>query len=73
MPNLRIDADFSSTTLSSKVKDAELMRIPYIITIGDKEEKEKTLAVRVRGNKKIKSVTMNDFVEKIDNEIKGRK
>ncbi len=73
MPNLRIDADFSSTTLSSKVKDAELMRIPYIIVIGNKEEKEKILAVRIRGSKKIKSITMNDFIEKLKKEIDEKK
>jgi len=39
---LRIDADFRQTTVPAKVKDAELMRVPYIIVVGDREEKEKS-------------------------------
>ncbi len=72
MPNLRIDADFRDTTVQSKVKDAELMRIPYIVVIGDKEEKEDTLAVRVKGNKKIQTVKIDGFIENLKKEIEER-
>ncbi len=73
IPNLRIDADFRQTTIPSKVKDAEIMRIPYIIVVGDKEEKEKTIAVRVKGNSKIQSLKVDAFVEKLKKEISERK
>ncbi len=72
IPNLRIDADFRQTTVPAKVKDAEIMRVPYIIVIGDKEEKEKTLAVRVRGNSKIETIGVKEFIEKIKKEILDR-
>ena len=72
IPNLRIDSDFRQTTVPSKVKDAELMRIPYIIVIGDKEETAKSLAVRVRGNKKIKNFSFEEFAEHIKEEIEER-
>ncbi len=70
--NLRIDADFSQRTIQSKVKDAEVMRVPYIIVVGDREEKEKTIAVRSKGDKKIESMNVEDFVDKIRKEIEGR-
>ncbi len=73
IPNLRIDADFDQTTVQSKVKDAEIMRIPYIIVVGDKEEKEKTIAVRVKGNSKIQSMKLDDFEEKLEEEIEERR
>jgi threonyl-tRNA synthetase len=41
VPNLRIDRDLESTTVSDKVRNAELLKIPYIIVIGDKEEENK--------------------------------
>ncbi len=72
IPNLRIDADFRQTTLPSKVKDAEIMRVPYIIVVGDKEEKEKTLAVRVKGSNKIETFKVKEFIEKIKKEIANR-
>jgi len=73
IPNLRIDADFRQTTVPAKVKDAELMKIPYIIVVGDKEEKEKTVAVRIRGNKKIKNLGVDEFTKTLKNEIENRK
>ncbi|MCH8014593.1 MAG: hypothetical protein IH823_07450, partial [Candidatus Dadabacteria bacterium] len=45
------------------------MKVPYIIVVGDKEEKNNTLAVRVRGDKKIKSVKMDKFVKDLKKEI----
>ena len=72
-PYLRIDSDFRQTTIPSKVKDAELMKIPYIIVIGDKEEKEKTLAVRICGDKKIKDFSVEEVIAKLKKEIDERK
>ena len=73
IPNLRTEADFRQITLQSKVKDAELMRIPYIIVIGDKEEKDNKVAVRIRGNKKIQSIAIEKFINKLRKEINERK
>ena len=70
--NLRIDADFSQRTIQSKVKDAEVMRVPYIIVVGDREEKEKNLAVRSKGDKKIENFSVEEFVEKIRKEIENK-
>ena len=73
IPNLRVDTDFSQTTVGSKVKEAEIMKVPYIIVVGDKEEKEKSIAVRVKGNSKIEIIKLNDFVSKLKREIQERK
>jgi len=72
IPGLRVDSDFRQTSVPSKVKDAEIMKIPYIIVIGDKEEKENSLAVRIRGDKKIKTFNIKDFVEHLKEEIEER-
>lgn len=73
IPNLRIDSDFSQTTVPSKVKDAEILRIPYIIVVGDKEEKDNSVAVREKGNKKINVLKVDEFISKIKKEIEGKK
>ncbi|MEK6840732.1 MAG: threonine--tRNA ligase [Nanoarchaeota archaeon] len=70
--NLRIDADFRSIPIPTKVKDAELAKIPYIIVIGDKEEKKKTVAVRVKGDKRIKTMNLGVFAKKLKDEIDNR-
>jgi len=72
IPNLRLDSDFRQTTVPAKVKDAEIMRIPYILTVGDREEKERTIAVRSKGNKKIENVKVDNFIPKLKSEINKR-
>ena len=41
--------------------------------MGDKEEKSKTIALRKRGSKNIESISMDNFMKKINEEIKQRK
>ena len=70
IPNLRIDADFRGDTVQSKIREAEMQKIPYIIVIGDKEEKTGELAVRKNG--KVKNIKVNDFIREIKEEIDKR-
>lgn len=72
IPDIRIDADFQNTTVQAKVKDAEIMRVPYIIVVGDREEKENNIAVRTRGSKDIKKLGIAEFSEMLKKEIKDR-
>ena len=72
IPGLRVDADFQSSTIQGKVKEAELMRIPYIVVAGDREEKGKSVALRIRGDKKIKSVKLDSFVKDLKKEIQEK-
>ena len=73
IPNLRVDSDFKQSTVPAKVKDAEIMRIPYIIVIGDKEEKENILSLRIKGSNKIERLKLEDFVKRLKEEIQERK
>src|SRR3989344_374186 len=70
IPNSRIDADFEAKTVQAKVKEAELMKIPLIIVVGEKEEKENSIAVRKDG--KVQNVKVDKFVENLASEIKNR-
>src|SRR3990167_4266281 len=47
--SIRADSDLSSEPLGGKIKQAETEKIPYIIVIGDKEEKSGEVAVRSKG------------------------
>ncbi len=72
LPQLRIDADFRNTTVSDKVRDASLMKIPFTLVIGEKEEKNNTLAVRSRDRKVKYGVKIKDFTDEIRELIKKR-
>src|SRR3990167_1511863 len=72
LPGLRIDSDFRNTTVSDKVRDAEMQKIPYTLVIGDKEEQAKTLAVRERGSKPKFGIKIDDFIKDIKEKIESR-
>ena len=65
--NVRADPDLGSEPLNGKIKQAEMEKIPYIIVIGDREEKDNSLAVRNKG--KVSSIRRDEFLEKIVKEI----
>ncbi len=67
---LRVWSDEARETIPYKVRKAENQKIPYILVIGDKEMKDKTLNVRMRGNV-IKRMTKKQFINKILKEIKN--
>ena len=67
----RVDIDLKSEPIGGKIKQAEMEKIPYIITLGDREEKKGTLAVRHNG--KVLSVKRNDFIKQIEKEVKEKK
>ncbi|MCX8158872.1 MAG: threonine--tRNA ligase [Candidatus Pacearchaeota archaeon] len=72
IPNIRIDSDFRTTTINEKVRDAEMQKIPYIVTIGDKEEKSNTLAIKERGKKPVFGVKLETFISELSKKIKTR-
>ncbi|MEK6873993.1 MAG: threonine--tRNA ligase [Nanoarchaeota archaeon] len=69
---LRTDYDLSSVPLGGKIRDASLAKVPFIITVGDNEEKNKTLAIRTRDGKVKYNVEIEDFIEEIKKLIKER-
>ncbi len=73
IPQLRIDTDFRNSTVNDKIRDAEMQKINYIIVIGDKEEKAKTLAVRERGTAKPKfGVKLDSLIKDLKEKIEKR-
>ncbi len=69
---IRVELDNRSETIGRKVRDAQLQKVPYMITLGDKEEENKTLAIRTRDGKVKFGVKVEDFIKQIVREIKER-
>src|SRR3989344_1752978 len=69
IPNIRIDSDFRNTTVNDKVRDSEMMKIPYLVTIGDKEEEKSTLAIKKRGEKPEFGVKIDKFIKEASDKI----
>lgn len=71
--NIRAELDSRTETIPKKVRDAQVDHIPLMVTIGDKEVDNKTLAVRTLDGKVKFGVKPKDFVELVTSQIKQRK
>jgi threonyl-tRNA synthetase len=69
----RVKLDDRVESMSKKVRDAQLEKVNYMITIGDKEEKAKTYAVRNRAGKVKFGVKPADFIKDLQKEIFDRR
>ncbi len=69
---IRADIDTKDETVNNKVRSAEMQRIPYILVIGDKEEENKTVAVRKRGEKPEFGVKEDSLIREIKEKVKNR-
>ncbi|NCO18137.1 threonine--tRNA ligase, partial [Candidatus Pacearchaeota archaeon] len=69
----RVEIDKSNETLGKKVRNAQLERVFYMITVGEKEEESNTLSVRSRDGSLEHGVQIGKFISKVKKEIKNRK
>ena len=67
--NIRAELDDRGETMSSKIRDAELQKIPYILVVGEKEIQEKAVNVRVRGEKVLGLMKIDKFFSLIKEDI----
>jgi len=67
--DIRVSLDERNETTSAKIRDAELQKIPYIIVIGDKEMKAKSVNIRVRGEKVLGEMSQENFIKLIKEDI----
>ena len=70
--NLRAEVDREQETISHKVRQAELEKVPLILVVGDREEKENTVTVRNRGSSKTETKKITDFIEETLKKIEAK-
>ena len=65
---VRAEGDFASGTMGAKIRNAQLLKIPYMLVVGKKEEESKTVAVRSRSGEQKFGVKVADFVARVSEE-----
>tara|TARA_Y100000310_G_scaffold144893_1_gene144147 strand:+ start:2119 stop:3843 length:1725 start_codon:yes stop_codon:yes gene_type:complete len=70
--DIRVELDTRSETIGRKVRDGQLERAPYIVTIGDKEVTNKSLAIRTRKGKVTFGVATKDFIKQVLDEVNAK-
>ena len=69
---LRVELNSDAETMGKKVRDAQLEKANYIVTIGDKEIEKKKLAIRTRAGEVQFDVSVDSFLAQLKKEIENR-
>jgi threonyl-tRNA synthetase len=70
---VRAVCDDRSDTLNYRIRDGEMMKVPYMAVLGKREAEAGQVAIRVRGaGKKQEVVSLEAFVDRITAEIRSR-
>lgn len=68
---MRVEIDDRNEKMGYKIRASQTQKIPFQLVIGDKEVEEGTVTVRRYGSKEMKAMTIEDYIEKVQKEIKG--
>ena len=71
--NIRVELDDRNEKIGYKIREAQLMKIPYMIILGDKEVEEKTISIRGRKNENVSGLKLDDFIARLKEEIRLKK
>lgn len=67
-----VEIDDSHESVSKKIREAQLLQVNYMLTIGDREVENKTVSLRTRDNVMVGEMKLRDFMEAIEEERKTR-
>ena len=70
---IRVTLDKKGHSISKKVREAQLEKVNYMITIGDKEQEKSTLAIRTREGKVEFGIKVDKFLKDLKKEIVEKK
>jgi threonyl-tRNA synthetase len=66
---LRVELDERSESVGRKIREAELRKIPYMLVVGEHEEREGSVAVRGHGGADAGRTSVGDFVGRAKGEL----
>ncbi len=61
--NIRVELDTSANTIGKKIREAEMLKIPYMLITGEREQKAEKVSVRKYGEGDLGSKTLDQFLK----------
>ncbi|MGZ8508888.1 MAG: threonine--tRNA ligase [Chitinophagaceae bacterium] len=71
--DIRAEVDDRQEKIGKKIRDTELLKVPYMLVVGEKEMNENKVAVRRQGKGDIGVKLVDEFLSEIMDEIKDRR
>ena len=66
----RVKIDVSNEKINYKIREMSLEKIPYILTVGKKEEASHTLNIRILGSQQTVDMSLDEFIDAVKMKIK---
>ncbi|MBX2993448.1 MAG: threonine--tRNA ligase [Bdellovibrionaceae bacterium] len=69
---VRVEFDRRNEKLNFKIREAQLMKVPYMIIVGDKEAESGQVSIRLRSGQMINNIGLDEMMKMILQDIEGR-
>ncbi len=66
---VRAEVDLRADKIGYKIREHSMQKVPYILVVGDKEKANGAVAVRARGNQDLGVMALEDFAQKLHDDI----
>ena len=70
---VRVEVDDRQEKIGKKIRDTELLKVPYMLVVGEKEMNENKVSVRRQGKGDLGTLEVTTFITNIKDEIENRK
>ena len=71
--DIRAEIDDRNEKIGKKIRDTELMKVPYMLVVGEKEVNENKVSIRRQGKGDLGAKEVDGFLQEIVDEIKERR
>ena len=71
--DIRVEIDDRNEKIGKKIRDTELMKVPYMLVVGEKEATEGKISIRRQGKGDLGAKSVDEFAAEIAAEIRERR
>lgn len=69
---VRAEADISTERMNAKIRNAQLMKTPYMLVVGDQEVADNTVSLRKRDGSRVNGMAAAEFMAMVKQKIESR-
>jgi threonyl-tRNA synthetase len=69
---IRASADLSAQRMNAKIRDAQLMKVPYMLVVGENEARDEMVSLRVRDGSRQDNIPLAEFIARAKDRISRR-
>jgi threonyl-tRNA synthetase len=59
--------------MNLKIRAAQLQKVPYMLVVGDREEEQGTVSVRLRNEENLGALVLSDLIDRMEEESRSRR